>query len=561
MTQLKDSTRADMIRCLVDSIKHTRDYSDEKLITELVQSCYDMFGDGEQTDAILTLTAATNHYENKRKLSQEDASNLIQLYVPLGAAYEEIGMSGMAMNIYSRGIEHARTHNLQQKIAMLYNNIGVLYYNIDDYSQSEDYFMRALQINKKLNSKREIFYNYNNIAQIEQRRGELRAAMQNALTGMNYLDPERDSILYYSTHTNIGDIYRMMGDYSMAISFLRNAESHQMRMGLMQDLTETYLLESKTYDAWKMPDSATYYAGMAAKTAEEIHDTPQLAEALENGANLAIHNSNYAEGARLLSKAYALTDSLHKADNQYKMKDWERIYRIQLANYEQASTVSRWNPEWIFYIMLIILVVAATITAYIYYRKHRQAKALIAELNSANHRITQYQSDNSDSENRCKQLQEDIDMRNRHITALNVKRLQHDAKIENVVDEMQKITVDINFREKSISQRLNRCVKDLISITKVSDNEEFNYYFEQVHPSFYARLSELYPSLTTKERRLCAYLALGLSTTDIAQISHREIRSIESSRNRLRKKLNISQEISISDFLARLANPDSDKAS
>jgi tetratricopeptide (TPR) repeat protein len=203
LMQLKDSTSAEMINLRIDSLQHAKNYSDKMLITDLVQTCYNMFGDGGQTDAILILTAATEHYENMRKLSPEETANLIQLYVPLGAAYEEIGMNGMAMNIYSRGIEHAREHNLQNNIAMLYNNIGVLYYNIDDYTQAEDYFNRALQINKKLNSKREIFLNYNNIAQINQQQGNLRTAMQNALTGMNYLDPERDSVLYYSTHTNI----------------------------------------------------------------------------------------------------------------------------------------------------------------------------------------------------------------------------------------------------------------------------------------------------------------------------------------------------------------------
>ena len=42
--------------------------------------------------------------------------------------------------------------------------------------------------------------------------------------------------------------------------------------------------------------------------------------------------------------------------------------------------------------------------------------------------------------------------------------------------------------------------------------------------------------LTVKEKRLCAFISLGLSTKEIAAIAFREVRSCESSRNRLRKK-------------------------
>ena len=43
-------------------------------------------------------------------------------------------------------------------------------------------------------------------------------------------------------------------------------------------------------------------------------------------------------------------------------------------------------------------------------------------------------------------------------------------------------------------------------------------------------------TLTVKEKHLCAFISLGLSTKEIAAITFREVRSCESSRNRLRKK-------------------------
>ncbi len=56
-------------------------------------------------------------------------------------------------------------------------------------------------------------------------------------------------------------------------------------------------------------------------------------------------------------------------------------------------------------------------------------------------------------------------------------------------------------------------------------------------------------TITMKEMRLCALLRLGLSTKEIADITFKEVRSVESARNRLRKKLQISQTEDLQKFL------------
>ena len=81
--------------------------------------------------------------------------------------------------------------------------------------------------------------------------------------------------------------------------------------------------------------------------------------------------------------------------------------------------------------------------------------------------------------------------------------------------------------------------------------EDFRVYFDEVHPGFHRNLSNAYPNLSRNDLRLCAYLHLGLSTKEIAALTFREIRSVESSRNRLRKKMNLPAEASLQSILAQ----------
>ena len=74
-----------------------------------------------------------------------------------------------------------------------------------------------------------------------------------------------------------------------------------------------------------------------------------------------------------------------------------------------------------------------------------------------------------------------------------------------------------------------------------------------MNSSFYKVLLDKYPSLTAKDLRLCVLLRLGLTTKEIADITCKEIRSVESARNRLRRKCELSQEVDLFKFFNRFA--------
>jgi Response regulator containing a CheY-like receiver domain and an HTH DNA-binding domain len=93
-------------------------------------------------------------------------------------------------------------------------------------------------------------------------------------------------------------------------------------------------------------------------------------------------------------------------------------------------------------------------------------------------------------------------------------------------------------------------IKDSI----VSDKDKWELFqsnFDRIHENFFRRLKEEYPSLTSTDLRLCAMLKVNLSTKEIASMLNLSVRGIESARYRLRKKFNLSEDQSLTDFLLR----------
>lgn len=82
--------------------------------------------------------------------------------------------------------------------------------------------------------------------------------------------------------------------------------------------------------------------------------------------------------------------------------------------------------------------------------------------------------------------------------------------------------------------------------------ERFKLHFDSINPGFFERLSSKYPALTRKDIKICGYIKLGLSTKEISVLQSITFESAEISRVRLRRKLKLTRDINLVDFLEKI---------
>ncbi|MCM1531767.1 MAG: LuxR C-terminal-related transcriptional regulator [Bacteroides sp.] len=98
-------------------------------------------------------------------------------------------------------------------------------------------------------------------------------------------------------------------------------------------------------------------------------------------------------------------------------------------------------------------------------------------------------------------------------------------------------------------------IKRLVDSNLNMDNdywEQFVAHFTQVAPHFFDNLKQTCPHLTPNEIKLCAYIRIGLSSKQIAQLLNLSQESVNKNRYRLRKKLNLEKEVDLDDLIAGL---------
>ncbi len=112
--------------------------------------------------------------------------------------------------------------------------------------------------------------------------------------------------------------------------------------------------------------------------------------------------------------------------------------------------------------------------------------------------------------------------------------------------EKQKLLLGTRFPNKNYEKIINLINRNL-------KNEEewkvFEFNFDQAHNNFFKRLKKQFNLLTPGDLRLCAYLHLNLTSKEIAPLLNISTRGVEIHRYRLRKKLGLTADENLVEFI------------
>ena len=120
------------------------------------------------------------------------------------------------------------------------------------------------------------------------------------------------------------------------------------------------------------------------------------------------------------------------------------------------------------------------------------------------------------------------------------------AKQSEMIESIQKA-----LETENDMSNLKSSIKKSIKINAINKNEwqSFEKNLLQSNEEFVQRLSKKYPILTSKDIKLCIYLRMNLSSKEIAPLMNISFRGVELHRYRLRKKIGLTSDDSLSKFM------------
>ncbi len=153
-------------------------------------------------------------------------------------------------------------------------------------------------------------------------------------------------------------------------------------------------------------------------------------------------------------------------------------------------------------------------------------------------------------------------LRNEKMEAeINIKNSELASSAMHLVKKgelLTKIKADLTHTIKRLKDEnaiveLRKMIRSLTEDGRVDEEwDNFAKHFDTVNRDFVVHLKEKHPGITSNELKLCAYLRMNLSTKEIAQLMNISVRGVEISRYRLRKKLGITSEVGLFDYLIEI---------
>lgn len=433
---------------------------------------------------------ASVQFRKALQIAEKDSDNVLiaECYKALGGLYSFWSNLNKAKEYYVKALEIVGNSDDYELIASILNNAGNIYDKEGDYQSALSYYLRALSTYEKDQNLRGQIYALNNIGFTYKNLSQEEKAIQYMDKALKLNISISDKQGEAALLTNIGDVYFDQGDFPMAFEYTLASQKIAEEENLTEFLIANYLrLANIAYELLDFQEAYQYRVKYATLK-DSIFDTEKL---------------------KLITEMESKFESLKKEQEIATLK-------------EQKKFQSKLNYLFITVALLAVFLVILIINRhFIKVRLHREELRKIGvELDSKHRELTS----------------SSIHMENKN-------RILHE--INSKLSDIQ----DLGTNE------IHSGIKSVISIIKENtsldeDWENLKLHFEKVHPDFFAKLTAICSDLSHNDLKHCAYIRYNLSTKEIARLLNIGARSVQTSRYRLKKKLNIDSDVR--DFLLKL---------
>ncbi|WP_166925568.1 transcriptional regulator [Flavobacterium poyangense] len=120
-------------------------------------------------------------------------------------------------------------------------------------------------------------------------------------------------------------------------------------------------------------------------------------------------------------------------------------------------------------------------------------------------------------------------------------------ELKALLDEKMK---KLNSLSDKFSEKDEKELANVVSLA-ISNDASFLFKFNELFPKFSENLLKVSPSLKSSDLTICSYIKLNFDTKEIARYGGDSVRSVESKKYRLRKKLNLTSTDDMNIFIAK----------
>ncbi len=266
--------------------------------------------------------------QNRRRLDslyvlERSASNDTSRVNLLNAICQEylISEPEVALDYANQALDLAARIEYHRGEAYSYRNIGIYYYNHNEFDPALKNHSKSLEIFEKLGDKEGMLLSYNSLGLIYYRQGYYPLAIKSYLSVLSLLEDQGDKLAIANSYSSIAKIYYKDGNYALALDYLQSALKIQLEQNDASGLSENYNNTGNIYYQRKNYKMALEYYQKALGIQEQAKDELSLAACYNN-----------------LGKVYLQLNTL-----DFALEFQKKALKIQEEHQEEEAVASTYN--------------------------------------------------------------------------------------------------------------------------------------------------------------------------------------------------------------------------
>jgi tetratricopeptide (TPR) repeat protein len=437
-----------------------------------------------------------------------------------------------------------------------YYNIAIVFYYTENFTKAIEYSDSAIAINRLRENKDFVMNVYSIKALALSKINEVEKALQQLELPLQYYLESNDSINIFSTYTNIGVISAEAGQNTHALENFKIALNYCPPTNLRATSTIIGNIAAQ-YTKLGKYDAALENVNRSLEIAIQIGSKPLQKTFYEEKVGIYKALGNYEEALNNLDKFLQLKDEILNAENiatiqemesKYKNREKEKDLKLkqhQIKLLERKRQVLEQNAQVsnLKIYSLIGCSLFLLIPAFLIYRnqtRKRKHESLMfqkeQQLENAKKELIQSELEKTALHNQ--QLTSEIEYKNKELQNLAQHIVQKNDLLEKLKQELK---AGSNTRSNQLIQ--------MISVGMDIEKEGFEQQIDHISSLFYKNLKTQFPELTANDLRLLSLIKINMSSKEISILLNINPKSVDMARYRLRKKMKLSQEINLFDFL------------
>ena len=369
------------------------------------------------------------------------------------------------------------------------------------------------------------------------------------LKGIGFLGEQ-----YVYSVLGIGSVYESMQEYGLAERYLKQAlhDAEVKKYNHLSLYIRSHLVDvMSALGKW---DSARSFAMQNLREARVAENGNVEEVSFRQLSNIERQVKDFASALLYMDSAYMVVKKLMHTGQDVRMEYFQRRfenYRQEQENIQSEQELAlaqaslKVRTLWIVVgCVLFVLFGVAMVLFYSRYKRQNRLNRLIKM------RLEETESlNNNRMDSFQKFMRRELSDRDKELAAQALYHMRMEGLVGVLGEKLRdmRILFNISTKEKMYIMEMERLLK---SFTPDKNWNEFELYFKRVDGDFFEKLEKRFPELTPNEKRLCALIRLNLTSKEIAELTVRTFRSVNTAKTRLKKKFDLDSNTNLYDFLA-----------